>query len=98
MTKVLWKLKHEIHKRIDPWSMNKHSNRGLCQSWFLLGFIIRMDNFEKKNICLSEKWKVWKYPHEKGKDKEKKEKKKKNRHTLVHAKGTKKKKENIYKK
>ena len=76
MTKVLWKLKHEIHKRIDPWSMNKHSNRGLCQSWFLLGFIIRMDNFEKKNIYLSEKWKVWKYPHEKGKDKEKKRKEK----------------------
>ena len=29
---ILWKLKHKIHKWIDPWSMNKHSNKGLCQS------------------------------------------------------------------
>ena len=39
MTKVYYENWNIIHKWIDPWSMNKHSNRGLCQSdsfWALL--------------------------------------------------------------
>ena len=68
--------------------------------WLLLGFIVSIesiDNFQKKRVCVSEYWKVWKYPNtkkktkkkqkkkkkRKGKDKEKKEKKKKNRYMLV---------------
>ena len=43
--------------------------------WLLLGFIVSIesiDNFQKKRVCVSENWKVWKYPHKNGKDKKKK--------------------------
>ena len=55
--------------------------------WFLLGFIIRIDNLKKKGVCVSENWKVWKYPHKNGKDKGKKKKKRrrKKERKLIHV-------------